>query len=284
MQQLKEFARFIRERQAIHDRRAAGIPPPWTTNPILSKYRFCNVRREDDRVTCWIHDNWLRPHEDDLPSCIFAMAVARLVNWPESLEAIDWPVPWSAVRFAKRMAERRASGAKIFTSAYMIHADAHFSGSKAAYLAEGVLTPIWKGRGQLAAFGTLRGLHEALMKYRDMGSFMAAQIVADVKWTPTLRRAPDWVTFAAMGPGSERGMSWVEFGDSATRYSSLNWRAALDELRRKLIPALPPELRDLDNQNIQNCLCEFSGYCKVKYLGGRKKELFKPSKEPYVQR
>ena len=63
MRHLEDLVYWIKERQAIHERRKAGQPPPWTKDEILRTYRFCNVRREDDRVTRWIHENWLRPNE-----------------------------------------------------------------------------------------------------------------------------------------------------------------------------------------------------------------------------
>src|SRR5215813_2551463 len=84
---------FAQERYNIFLRRNAGEKPPWTKDPVLRDYRFCNVYREDDRVTIWIRENWREPHADD-PDLWFAMAVARLVNWPDSLAALGYPVPW----------------------------------------------------------------------------------------------------------------------------------------------------------------------------------------------
>lgn len=42
---------FAQEREAIRLRRAAGEGAPWTRDPIMADWSFCNVRREDDRVT-----------------------------------------------------------------------------------------------------------------------------------------------------------------------------------------------------------------------------------------
>ena len=72
---------FIGERERIRIRRANGEPPPWTDDPILREWSFCNVRREDDRVTRWIAEDWRVPHVDD-PDLWFAMVIARFVNWP----------------------------------------------------------------------------------------------------------------------------------------------------------------------------------------------------------
>lgn len=284
MERLKEFVAFVRERQTIHERRAAGMPPPWTADPLLTRYRFCNVRREDDRVTRWIQENWLRPHERDLPACIFAMAVARLVNWPPSLERIGWPVPWSAARFVKAVDGIRAAGGKAYSSAYMIRAveAAQGGGTKATYLTSYVLTPLWKARERLAQARSLEELHRALLTFYGMGSFIAAQIVADVKWTPALRPAPDWATFAAPGPGSMRGLNRVRGRELKAPWDPEEWHVELLRLRKAVLPKLPRGLRDLDAQNLQNCLCEFDKYMRAKNGEGRPRQNFKPSAEPYV--
>ena len=45
---------WVAERERIRVRKESGQPFPWTDDPILATYRFCNVRREDDRVTIWV--------------------------------------------------------------------------------------------------------------------------------------------------------------------------------------------------------------------------------------
>src|SRR5690242_16516522 len=42
---------FAAERQHIFEARLAGEPAPWTDDPILSEYRFCNAFRAADRVS-----------------------------------------------------------------------------------------------------------------------------------------------------------------------------------------------------------------------------------------
>ena len=49
-----EFLQWITEREAIRLRRIAGNPPPWTDDPILREWSFCNVCREADHTTEWI--------------------------------------------------------------------------------------------------------------------------------------------------------------------------------------------------------------------------------------
>jgi len=50
---------WINERENIRLKKEAGESPPWSSNPVMQVTYFCNVNREDDKVTKWIRDNWL---------------------------------------------------------------------------------------------------------------------------------------------------------------------------------------------------------------------------------
>jgi hypothetical protein len=49
---------FVIEREAIRLKKEGGKRPPWTHDEILRDGYFCNVRREDDKVTRWIAKHW----------------------------------------------------------------------------------------------------------------------------------------------------------------------------------------------------------------------------------
>lgn len=287
---LKEFVAFISERWSIHTKRCAGQPSPWTKDPILRRYRFCNVRREDDRVTQWIHKEWLLPHTHD-KNVWFAMTVARLVNLPESLHEMPNAVfagkhvEWSPKKFTSVMNRRKGRGEKTWTSAYMIRAiEAKDGETKADYLAKYVLNPLWAAKKQTPLKGTLQEFHTWLQSHYGMGSFLAAQVVADVKWVPPLVNAVDWETFAAPGPGSQRGLNRAMGQDLTAPWQPQEWHSALLALRGHVLPKLPKELRSLDAQNLQNCLCEFDKYMRTRGGEGRPRQNFNPSAEPYAAR
>lgn len=282
MKQTKEFFAFIKERHAIYERRQAGKPKPWTKDPILQQYRFCNMYRELDTVTIWIRENWRESWADD-PNVWFAMVVARVVNWPDSLYELaaamskGGAITWQPKTFVREMDARKTRGEKVWTGAYMIHADAAPGLSKAAYYAERVLTPLWDARkeGSKVFSSSLSEAHQWLMQFRDMGSFMAAQVVADVKYTPMLADAKDWWTWAAPGPGSLRGLSRVEFGDLGTKYSNEAWRASLADLKAQIDPMLAKAgMPKMHAQDLQNCLCEFDKHSRVKNGEGRPRSLY----------
>jgi 5-hmdU DNA kinase, helical domain len=74
---------WIREREFIRLRKERGDAPPYGSgDTILATYRFCNVRREDDRVTIWIRDNIRERYANHL---WLMLCIARQINWPDTL-------------------------------------------------------------------------------------------------------------------------------------------------------------------------------------------------------
>lgn len=272
---------WIVEREAIRVRRFYNEPlkkvegrPVWTEDPILGQYRFCNVHREDDRVTRWIAIGWRQPNVGD-PDLWFAMVVARFVNWPETLAEISYPVPWRRQWFLDVMSARKRRKAKLYTGAYMVRADREHA-DKAAYQEEVVFTPMWEARYRLRPkiSDTLNGYHMLLGQFHGLGSFMAAQVVADLKYAPPLATVSDWETFAASGPGSRRGLSRVRGLLLDHSWTEESWRMELGRLRGEMKPWLEASDLELHAQDLQNCLCEFDKYERVRLGEGRPRARF----------
>jgi len=67
---MNKFLGFVCERELVRLRKEDGRPKPWTDDKVLQTYRFCNINRNDDTVSRWIYEKWIRPHEyhPNLPS------------------------------------------------------------------------------------------------------------------------------------------------------------------------------------------------------------------------
>jgi len=265
---MQRLAYFINERSLILKKRLAGLPKPWTDDPIFLIYKFCNVRREDDRVTIWLRDNWRNPNTDD-PFMWNAMSMARLINWPDTLNDIGYPDRssrrWLGVDAAKRaMHFRQSMGEQVFTGSYMI-TNGGRKGSKIDFicntLAENRLIndPPVKGDSLAVA-------HAKLKAAPGLGSFLAAQVVADCKYTDLLKDAPDWHDWAAPGPGSLRGLERL-FKRKITKPQE--FVISLTSIRTFIRPLLGSHVPELCLQDIQNCLCEFDKYERTLWGEGR---------------
>ncbi len=80
----RELDWFIHERMAMWRNKQQGQAPPYTENPILQTYRFCNILRELDRQTIEYH-TMLAPLRDDFALWLLNMFYARMVARPETV-------------------------------------------------------------------------------------------------------------------------------------------------------------------------------------------------------
>lgn len=247
---------------------------PWSKDPILQTYRFCNVHRENDKVTKWISKHWRK--RDPHPNMIIAMVAARTINWPDTLEVIGFPSESSALGFnmwrefsRSAMKVRRERGDKVWTGAYLVSTNGH-SMDKIDYILDKVWTPIYE-RFDPRGLSTLRDFHAGLTKFDGMGSFMAAQVVADLKHTSVLKDALDWETWAAIGPGSKRGLNRYFGRKLEGPIKEVQFLGEVNILRLAIAQRCGIALHA---QDVQNCLCEYDKFCRVKNNEGKPRSLY----------
>lgn len=254
---IDQFLWFIKGREAIRRKKEAGEPKPWTDDPVLQSYRFCNVYREDDKVSRWIYENWIAPNEYH-PNLLGAVILARMINWPDTLEEIGFPDEWDKFRYAAKIRARMNRGDKVWTGAYMITAESNGSPKEVS-----VCKTVDEAMSDTWDTDTCRQTWLDFQSLPRIGSFMAAQFVADLKRTRYLGNAVDVMTFCAPGPGSQRGLNLL-LDTPDKEWKQPAFEDEVNKLRDR-IPLI------IDAQNVQNCLCEFSkyirGYSRTTYPG-----------------
>lgn len=273
-----DLFKFIQLRHSIYTAKQAGLPKPWTNDPILQQYRFCNVYRELDTQTIWLNEQWRSSNEND-PDFWFAALVFRFVNWHETAEELGYPIPWDPARFTAVLNKRKEQRKKVYSGAYMISTHG-VKEPKSSYLAKS-LTKIYKARRRIRykKEEPLADFHTRLMNCFDVGSFLAAQVIADAKYVGDMMLAPDWETFAASGPGSRRGLNRVLEVRLNYPWTEEAWRAYVSDLHKEISLRITREnMWPLHAQDLQNCLCEFDKYERVRLGEGRPKQLYKGDK------
>lgn len=278
--QLRRFFWTARKRHKIYERRLAKEDLPWTDDPIFQTYRFCNVYRELDRVTVWLRERWREPHADH-PHLPFAMALARLINWPPTLEEIGFPERWDPKATVRAMQRRKAAGEKVYTAAYLLGA-IPAGADKAEYLVDDVLTPIFCKLIIEQLPDTLEETWQWFREQRGIGDFLAYEIVTDLRHTKYLCNAPDIMTWANAGPGALRGLTRLygyqpRVGKSREGYVFPKDLAvpAMQYLLGQSRVRIPDTMPMWGMREVEHWLCEFDKYERVR-LGQGSLDKFVP--------
>ena len=272
--QLERFFYYINERHNIYRKRQEGEKFPWTKDEILQTYSFCNVFRELDKVTIWLRENWKEPYVDH-PNLPFAMAMARQINWPETLEDLGFPEHWNPERLKAIMQGRMNRKEKVYTGAYMLTGT--LGGTKVEQTIDKILTPLYENPPTIYK-NSLEKTWAEYLPYAGFSGFMAYEVVTDLRHSKYLENADDIMTWANAGPGAKRGLNRI-YGrplDQTIKGFQLTEEMELllnfsdqEGILEKYVP-------NLEMREIEHCLCEFDKYERVRLGQGRPRSKYKP--------
>ena len=268
IKRVDDFNRFMVERHNIFIKKEINNEPyPWSDDAILTDYSFCNVYRELDRVTIWIRENWREPYADH-PNLPFAMAVARQINWPDTLEEIGFPEEWRPQHVKNIMEDRMANKQKVYTGAYMLTGT--LGGTKIEQTVDKILTPLYANFP--CDFSSIENSWRSFLPYAGFSDFMSYEVVTDLRHTKWLKDAPDIMTWANPGPGAMRGLNRI-FGRPL---DSKQKKPLFIQEMRDLLALLNNEPLPLEMRDIEHCLCEFDKYERARLGQGRPRAKYKP--------
>lgn len=217
------YWRFAAERQRIFDLRAHDRPGPWTDDPILRRFKFCNSFRASDRVSQYLISHVIYgPHGQDLePEDVFLRIVLfRLFSKESTWEALERAT--GGVRRDSLDVERLGAvlddlrrDRPIYTAAFILCAHDAF-GHRVKHrnhleLVRRMFAPGALG-ADLAAARSLADVDEALRAWPMIGPFMGYQLAVDLNYSEQLDFDED--DFTVPGPGAVRGLQKV-FSDFA---------------------------------------------------------------------
>ncbi len=276
---LEIFWGYIKERNNIYVKKEIDkLPPPWTDDPILKKYKFTNVFRELDPGTKYVIENMtLRLGYNDPHNLIFNCIVYRLYNKIETMQAIGLLDYRNFDREElQTKLETQAKIEPVFTGAFMVSAYNSVEGDTKIERTTRILQTIASDMTNIG--NRIITNHDSFTTYRTIlnlfgfGEFLAYQIAVDLGYYSNLWF--DENEFVIAGPGAKRGIDLIyseksnmSYEDCIRNIELLHWEEFIDEELEK----------PLNIMAIENCLCEFSKYYKAYTGKGRPRNKYKYS-------
>jgi hypothetical protein len=282
---------FIWEREAIRLARENGHSAPWTKDPVLAKYKFTNIHRSDDRVSQWVIDKLIEPATARGDEHLwFTLLIARLINWPPTLQALInkgvipcAPEDFDADMFEHTLERIKNDGKKVYSGAYMLYptkmepggnksrAVAKYIIGSAIENADNVRAALWNADSVMS----IEKFVAELSKCFGISTFIAGQVAADLTYTGM--DVEDLYTYAPIGPGSSRGLNYLLGRAPFATWKQKEFNAELSNVYGEIVDKL--EIVDLTLHDVQNCMCEFSKYCRAVLSEGKPKTTYQPETE-----
>lgn len=276
---IQQYFAYARERYRIRLRRNAGEPKPWTQDPLLLKYSFTEVFREDDHTTTWLREKVREPLRND-PMVLPAVLIFRWFNRISTGEAIfgteafDSFMHSGETRDLKVAIKHYCGEGPYVTGAYTINTRG--AGTNLNKL-DGVLRLIemwFDSHDWMKPDCTSLEAFCNWCRSPALGPFMTDQIATDLRWTYLLENAPDIMTWANPGPGCTAGLNRV-FGRPVKQ--SVPTAHLIHEMRALLALSRDPEYwprewPQWELHEVENGCCEFEkyqrGHSRRRYNGG----------------
>lgn len=258
----ERFVYWIKERESIRSRKEAGRPKPWTDDEILQRYRFCNVVRMDDKVSRWLYENWYAPNIDH-PNIVPAVALARFINQPSSLELVGFPHVWDDeyVEKGRRVLGRLwYDGKTVFNPAYIVRGNTGEDKVTSVFCT--YTQPLIDDPPKIDR-NSFRRTHITFLSYFGFGSFVAGQVTADLRHAMT-GGWKDVMQWAPIGPGSKKGMNRYLGREVDTPITQVQFTSHLRTLIEEVRLQLPDHLAErMEAMDYQNCLCETDKFSRM---------------------
>jgi hypothetical protein len=268
---------FASERQRIFYRRLEDSRGPWTADPILTHFKFCNTFRVADRVTQDLLGAAI--YSDDAQTLapidrIFRTIVYRFFSKPSTWQFLDSAFgilsvgSYNEEGFRRQLDGWLEDGHRLYTGAFILCATQAYGYQRKHYNHAALFADLARDDGailrSLAEAPNLEAVYQKLRELPLIGKFMAYQIAIDLNYGPDLNFSES--SFVAAGPGAERGLRkcFTSFGRE-TPESLIQWIAGHQEELAAHYGEEAPTLfgRPLQSIDCQGLFCETDKYCRV---------------------
>jgi alpha-glutamyl/putrescinyl thymine pyrophosphorylase clade 1 len=268
------YWRFAAERQRVFERRLTGAPEPWTDNPILREYKFCNVYRATDRVSQYMirdvcyHDEECSP-EDRLFQIVAFRTFSRIETWRSIHDCLGRHPTLEDLAnggFERALGYAKEHNGGLYTGAFILCATDAYGRSvkhlnhvelfRHMFLVDNL------GERLLTA-KSFREVYTMLHGYPLMGDFMSYQTAIDLNYSNLVNFSEN--DFTQAGPGALRGIKkcFSDPGDY-TPTDIVLWMVDRQgrEFGRLGLPFNGLWSRPLHAIDCQGLFCETDKYCR----------------------
>lgn len=290
---------FAYERQNIFWKKLNGESAPWTDDPILREYKFCNSYRVNDRVSQYLLKNVIYNNKkysgEDM---IFRIILFKLFNKESTWELLEnfGDITLETFDFKKYsvvLGKAISNGVKIYNDAYISCANKAFGYDRKHDNHLALLDKMFnidKLGFKIMKCSTMEEAFNIIKGYPLIGNFMAYQLVTDINYSDVV----DWKEneFTVAGPGSLRGIKkcFIDKGNMSNEdIIKYMYEHQEEEFKRLNLPFKMIGNRPLQLIDCQNIFCELDKYCrealpdlKSNRTKIKKKYLSKPDKINYI--
>ncbi len=269
---LNEIVNFSNERMMMWDKKNNNSPRPYTDDPILDRYRFCNIYRELDKQTIEIHSQLMR-YKSDLSLWLLNVAFMRFICNTETVSKVgflSFDVNNNKQVFDRLMSMKspKFGSAYIFPVSLITRSEYNTREKFFCYYLPKVMK---KTSETITAFdnvGVLDALRNILPIFGFNFKFHWTEILIDVAY-----QFPQFINLYdrfPIGPGSEPTMK--RFSDSKNPED-----VCLDIMNKQPFSNFEyltynSKTIYLSAENIEGIGCEFRKYSNLKAGSGRKRK------------
>lgn len=269
------YWRFAALRQDVFFNRLKGCPWPWTSEPVLQKYRFTNVYRASDRVSQYLIKNVI--YNNSLPSTprevFFRVMLFKLFNKIETWELLTskiGPITFEGYNFKsceKILTAAMTAGKRIYSAAYIMPSTKfgyQRKHSNHLRLIESMIRQETYKR--MANARTMQQAFEILKSFPSLGDFLAYQFLIDINYSTITNFSES--EFVVPGPGAKGGISKC-FANTAglSEREIIKMMSDRQEIEFERLGLSFKTLwgRRLQLIDCQNVFCEVDKYARVKH-------------------
>jgi hypothetical protein len=264
---------FASRRQSAFEKRLSGAALPWTDDPILQTYKFCNVYRAVDRVSQYMIRDVVYGPADSASDRLFRIVAFRtfsnISTWEgvkQSLGRAPTLADLSSGAFEIALDAVRARTGRLYTGAFILCANKAFGHHEKhrnhVALFKHMFLEKELGRRILGA-NSLESVVRQLQAFPLMGPFMAYQTAIDLNYSDLFDFDEDDYTQA--GPGATRGLkkAFIDLGDYLPA-DTIRWMVDRqeNEFARLRLPFAGLFGRRLHAIDCQGLFCELDKYCR----------------------